>query len=69
MTASSISGFDIRRLPVPSGLTTLSPNSEDFFGKGEQFFGSQTFLFQADLFQGDTSFRPVIGNFASRSST
>ena len=59
LTGSSISNIDIRRLPVPSGLTTLSPNSEGFFGKGEQFFGSQSFLFSADLFQGDTSFRPV----------
>jgi hypothetical protein len=63
LTASSISAFDIRRLPVPSGLTTQSPNSEGFFGKGEQFFGSQTFLFQADLFQGDASFRPVDWQF------
>lgn len=59
LTASSISNIDIRRLPVPSGVTTLSPNSEGFFGKGEQFFASQSFVFSADLFQGDTSFRPV----------
>ncbi len=58
-TGTSLSAFNIRRLPVPSGLTTQSPNSEGFFGKGEQFFGSQSFILSFDLFQGDTSFRPV----------
>jgi len=58
-TGTSLSAMNIRRLPVPSGVTTLSPGTEDFFGKGEQFFGSQSFILSFDLFQGDTSFRPI----------
>ena len=58
-TGSSISGIDVRRLPVPSGITAEQPNSENFFGKGEQFFASQSFRFSFDLFQGDASFRPI----------
>jgi carboxypeptidase family protein len=56
---TSLTGLGVQRLPVPSGLTTQSPNSYGFFGKGEQFFASQSFILSADLFQGDTSFRPV----------
>ncbi len=58
-TGTSLSAFNIRRLPLPSGITTQSPGSENFFGKGEQFFGSQSFILSFDLFQGDTSFRPI----------
>ncbi|MGA2371174.1 MAG: carboxypeptidase-like regulatory domain-containing protein [Candidatus Korobacteraceae bacterium] len=59
VTATSFSGISVQRLPVPSGVSAEQPDSEGFFGKGEQFFASQAFLFSFDLFQGDTSFRPV----------
>jgi len=58
-TGTSLSAMNIRRLPVPSGIITQSPGSEGFFGKGEQFFGSQSFILSFDLFEGDTSFRPI----------
>jgi hypothetical protein len=58
-TGTSLSGIDVRRLPVPSGVSAEQPNSEGFFGKGEQFFASQSFRLSFDLFQGDTSFRPI----------
>ncbi len=58
-TGTSLTALDVRRLPVPSGVSAEQPNSEGFFGKGEQAFASQSFLFTFDLFQGDTSFRPV----------
>ena len=58
-TGTSLSAMNIRRLPIPSGIITQSPGSEGFFGKGEQFFGSQSFILSFDLFQGDTSFRPI----------
>lgn len=47
-----------RRLPVPSNVSAARPRSEEFFGRGEQFFVNQTFRLTADLFQGDTAFRP-----------
>jgi len=59
VTGTSLSGISVQRLPVPSGVSAEQPDSEGFFGKGEQFFASQAFLFSFDLFQGDTSFRPV----------
>ena len=57
-TGTSITGFDLRRLPIPSGLGSEQPNSEQFFGKDEEAFVGQTFLFSFDLFRGDTSFKP-----------
>lgn len=48
-----------RRVPTPSGISTASPGSSNFFGKGDQFFLDQTFRFSLDLFHGDTSFKPA----------
>jgi hypothetical protein len=51
--------LDVRRLPIPSGVSAEQPGEEAFFGNGEQAFTSQEFRFSFDLFRGDTSFRPV----------
>jgi hypothetical protein len=59
LTAISDTFFDGRRLPTPSDVSTARPGTSDFFGKGEQAFVDQVFLFSFDLFHGDTSFRPV----------
>jgi hypothetical protein len=59
LTGLSDTFFDGRRLPVPSDVSTARPGSSEFFGKGEQAFLDQVFLFSFDLFRGDTSFRPV----------
>ncbi len=58
-TGTSITGLDVRRLPVPSGVSAEQPGSYDFFGRGEQGFVSQSFRLSFDLFEGDTSFRPI----------
>jgi len=58
-TGTSFTGVDLRRLPLPSGLGSEQPNSEQFFGKGEEFAFGQTFLFSLNLFHGDTTFKPV----------
>jgi hypothetical protein len=58
-TAISDTLIDGRRLPVPSDVSTARPGSSDFFGKGEQLFLDQLFLFSFDLFHGDAAFRPV----------
>jgi Carboxypeptidase regulatory-like domain len=58
-TGTSETMLDVRRLPVPSGVSAEQPGEEAFFGKGEQAFTSQEFRFSFDLFRGDTSFRPV----------
>jgi len=59
LTGISDTFFDGRRLPTPTGVSTAQPGTSDFFGKGEQAFVDQVFLFSFDLFHGDTSFRPV----------
>ena len=46
--------------PFPAALTTpSSPTAKVSLGKANSFLRSQSFLFSFDLFQGDTSFRPV----------
>jgi hypothetical protein len=59
LTGISDTLLDFRRLPTPSNISSARPGSSGFFGKGEQFFLNQVFLFSFDLFHGDTSFRPV----------
>ena len=58
-TGTSLTGLDVRRLPVPSGVSAEQGGSTDFFGRGEQGFASQSFRLSFDLFEGDTSFRPI----------
>ena len=58
-TGTSLTGLDARRLPVPSGVSAEQGGSTDFFGRGEQGFISQSFRLSFDLFEGDTSFRPI----------
>jgi hypothetical protein len=50
---------DGRRIPVPSGLGSQSPGSQEFFGRFKQFFISENLTFSFDLFHGDTSFKPM----------
>jgi len=58
-TGTSETGFDGRRLPVPSGLDSVNKGSSGFFGRGEQAFTAENLRLSFDLFRGDTSFRPV----------
>ena len=58
-TGTSQTGFDGRRLPVPSGLDSENPGSSGFFGRGEQAFVAEGLRLSFDLFRGDASFRPV----------
>jgi hypothetical protein len=58
-TGTSQTGFDGRRLPVPSGLDSVNPGSSGFFGRGEQAFVAEDLRLSFDLFRGDASFRPV----------
>jgi hypothetical protein len=59
LTATSETAADGRCLPTPTNVSPAQPGSSAFFGRCDQFALSQTFLFTADLFHGDTSFRPV----------
>ncbi|PYQ15179.1 MAG: hypothetical protein DMF80_10130 [Acidobacteria bacterium] len=50
--------FERRRLPATSGVSTLDPGSREFFGRGNQTFTSPRALVSAELFKGQTAFRP-----------
>lgn len=50
---------DPRRLPVGSGIGSARPASSGFFGRFGQFAMNENLTFSADLFHGDTAFRPV----------
>jgi hypothetical protein len=58
-TGTSDTAFDGRRLPLPSGLDAVNPQSSGFFGRGEQAFAAENLRFSFDLVHGDTSFRPA----------
>jgi hypothetical protein len=58
-TGTSETDIDVRRLPVPSGISAAQAGESNFFGKGEQGFASQTFFLTADLSHGDAAFLPA----------
>lgn len=59
LIGESESVANAKRIPVPSNVSAQRPDSEEFFGRGGQFFFKQTFLLSVELFHGDTSFKPV----------
>jgi len=59
LTASSITEFEARRVPVPSGVSTAGAGSAEFFGASEQEAVQQNFAFRVALFKGETVFQPV----------
>jgi hypothetical protein len=50
--------LEIRGLPVGSGVSTADPGSLEFFGSGRQLFTTPRAFVSAELFQGQTAFRP-----------
>lgn len=50
--------FEARRTPTPSGVSAISPGKFEFFGNGESQLVVQNFIFSAELFKGDASYRP-----------
>ena len=50
--------LEIRGLPVGSGVSTADPGSLEFFGSGRQLFTTPRAVVSAELFQGQTAFRP-----------
>jgi hypothetical protein len=48
-----------RQLPTPSGVGSARPGSLKFFGRDGQLLATETIALSADLFKGDTAFRPI----------
>ncbi len=59
LTVEDFAQFETRRLPTPSGVSAESPNSSEFFGRGEQLFYANDISIGVDLFKGETAFKPV----------
>ena len=59
ITAKNFTQFEARKLPVASGVSAATPNSADFFGRGEQLAFSNDASIAFDIFRGETAFKPV----------
>src|SRR5580693_4087451 len=63
LSAVSDSLVEARTLPTPSGASSRRPASPRFFGRDGQLFATETAALSADLFHGDTAFKPVDWRF------
>ena len=59
LTAATLTEFEAHRVPTPSGVSSARPGSAEFYGEGEQFVVQNYMSFSAELFKGETSFKPV----------
>ena len=50
--------FEFRKVPTIGGVSTDRPDTEAFFGEGEQWAVLPTALVSLEMFKGDTSFKP-----------
>jgi len=58
LTAVSSTNVEQRRAPTPSGVSSVDPESAEFFGRPEEFAAAETLQFSFELFHGDTTFKP-----------
>jgi hypothetical protein len=59
LSAVSDTLVEARQLPTPAGVSTSRPGSLRFFGRDGQLQLAETVGLAADLFKGDTAFRPI----------
>ena len=59
LTASADLEAEDRALPVPNGASAANPGSFNFYGSSQSKFLTTDFALEADLFKGDTVFKPV----------
>lgn len=59
LTASSQTEVEFRRVPTASGVSSAVPGEYEFYGQSEQIGIQQYFGFSAELFEGETVFKPV----------
>jgi hypothetical protein len=58
LTGSWDTLVEVRKTPVPSGPSSERAGSAQFLGNDTQFLLNQNFILSADLFKGDTAFKP-----------
>ncbi len=59
LEVSSITRYESRQLPTPSGVFPRASGDGSFFGEGQQTLLEETLLVTLDMFHGETSFKPV----------
>jgi hypothetical protein len=59
LEAFSLTRFESRKLPTPSGVFPKNGGSGEFFGSGNQTLLEEALFLTVDLFQGETAFKPV----------
>lgn len=57
--AQSVTKFESRKTPTPSGVFTRDAGDEEFFGSSRSRTQEHTLFLTLDLFHGETAFRPV----------
>ncbi|HRC85061.1 MAG TPA: hypothetical protein PK413_05590 [Thermoanaerobaculia bacterium] len=60
VTATADTLVDAFTLPTPSGASADRPGSLSFFGRDGQLLAAENVFFSADLFKGDTAFKPFV---------
>ncbi len=58
LTGTSDTSVEFRRIPVPSGISSKNPDTEEFFGNGDQITVQQYFGVAVELFSGEAAFKP-----------
>lgn len=59
LEVQTLSRYEHRKVPVPSGVFTRDSDEEKFFGKGQMRIAEQLAFVSLDLFHGETAFKPV----------
>lgn len=59
LEVTSLTRYENRKVPTPSGVFPQRGGAGAFFGQGNQKLVEELLLVSADLFQGETSFKPV----------
>jgi hypothetical protein len=50
--------FEARRLPIPSGVSTLEPRSFEFFGNGHSQLLTNNLIVSTEIFKGNAAYQP-----------
>lgn len=58
LTAVAENFVEASRTPTPSGVSTIDPKSEKFFGRGEKLFVNESAKLSFELYGGDVAFKP-----------
>ena len=59
LTASTQTELEFRRVPTASGVSAAVPGAYEFYGTSEQIGIQNNIAFTAELFKGETVFKPV----------